>query len=177
MVTPHIFVIVVIFLLFNCNKEIEAPTSSAAGVTSTAAKVQRSQTMGAPSRSQSPRTQSRASSSTSSVSSSHVSRQSTLKEVALQPLVDTVRMEATAQTFSGGHINPSVHGVQSRIRLSILRHAPTFIVGTGLGAGLVAGGKVIANILDTNLNQTSVTTPSTIKIPSTTNADEIENPI
>lgn len=174
MVALHIFVIVAIFLLFNCNKEIEAPTSPVSGAASTVAKVQRSQTMRAASRSQSPRTQSRTSSSSSSVSS-HASRQrqSALKEVDLQPLIDTVRNEATAQTFSGGHIDPAVHSVQARIRTSILRHSSRFAVGTGIGFGLMAAEKIVASNWNSDTNQTSTTTTSTTKIPTTKNADGI----
>lgn len=66
-----------------------------------------------------------------------------MKNVDLQPLIDTVRSEATAQTFSGGHIDPSVHGVQSRIRTAILRHTHGIAAGAAFGVGLGGGSNSI----------------------------------
>lgn len=125
MFTPHIFILVTIFL-FHCNKEIEASTSSMSSVATTSAKVHRSQTMKASSlaRSPSPRTHSRTS-STSSVSS-QATQLNAMKEIELQPIIDTLRSEVTAQTFSGGHINPRIHSVQARLRTVLLRDSVRF---------------------------------------------------
>lgn len=163
MFTSHIFVILAIFLLLKCNEETEAPSPSTSGAVTTAAKVQRSQTMRASSRS---RTSSPSASSASSATSQKM-RESALKEVDLQPLIDTVRSEATAQTFSGGRIDPSVHGVQTRIRSAILRHSSRFFAGVGVGTGLIATGKLISNNFN-NATTTTTKAPTTTILPSTT---------
>lgn len=170
MFTSHIFVILAIFLLLKCNEETEAPSPSASGAVTTAAKVQRSQTMRASSRSASPRSRT-SSPSTSSASSatSQKMRESALKEVDLQPLIDTVRSEATAQTFSGGRIDPSVQGVQTRIRSAILRHSSRFFAGVGVGTGLIATGKLISiNFNNATITTTTTKAPTTTILPSTT---------
>lgn len=176
MYVAHIFLISVIFLLLICNKRIEAPSSSGAAtsVTSTVAKVQRTQTMRTSSRSASPRASiSRASSSSSqaSIASRNTLHESGLKEIDLQPLIDTIRSEATAQTFSGGNINPAIHGVKARMR-ALLRQATRFTAAAGVGAGLTVAVKTLSS----SNNETT-----TIKIPTTTDPDvsddDIENPI
>lgn len=156
MFTSHIFIILAIFLLLKCNKEIEAPGSSVTGAASTAAKVQRSRT-------------SSLSTSSASSATSKIMRESALKKVDLKPLIDIVRGEATAQTFSGGRIDPSVHGVQPRIQSAILRHSSRFFAGVGVGTGLIATGKLIAD----NFNNTATTSEATIT--TTTDADDIED--
>lgn len=180
MFAVHVFVIVSFLLLFGCNKEVEAPSSSTSGA---AAKVQRSQTMRASSRSESPKSRTSSSSSLSSSRGTHE-----LKDVDLQPLIDTVRSEATAQTYSGGRIDPSVHGVQARIRSIILRHTSRVAAGAAVGVGFVARGKIMLNNWPDNVNETSTsvtktntsitTTPTTsTTTPMTTTPNEVENPI